>query len=87
MSGTGHPLPGSDEARHDQIPEHLIHEKGRGDDSAPAARPDGDAVNPDGEAYPAGPPGPDAAAGEPGGGKAIYPDRRRDVAETEAGDG
>ncbi|MGZ8347676.1 MAG: hypothetical protein ACXWUP_11255 [Allosphingosinicella sp.] len=52
MSGQGHPLPASDEARHDQIPEHLEREKGRGDDSGPATQAVGEAVNPDGEPYP-----------------------------------
>ena len=35
MSGGRHPLPDSDEARHDEIPEDLAEEKGRGDDSKP----------------------------------------------------
>ena len=87
MSGAGHPLPGSDEARHDQIPEHLIREKGRGDDSSPATRQGDDAVNPDGEAYPAGPPGPDDADDEDGEDKAIFPDRVRGVVDSRAGDG
>ena len=52
MSGKGHPLPASDEARHDEIPEGLAEEKGEGEDSRPAARPGGTAVNPDGEPYP-----------------------------------
>lgn len=51
MTGKGHPLPASDEARHDEIPEDVAREKGRGDDSAPAVQPGGDAVNPDGEPY------------------------------------
>ena len=50
MSRPGHPLPGSDEARHREIPEHLEAEKGRGDDSRPVVQPD-KAVNPDGEPY------------------------------------
>ena len=50
MMGKGHPLPGSDEARHSEIPEHAEIEKGRGEDSAPRIQPDG-AVNPDGEPY------------------------------------
>jgi hypothetical protein len=50
MSGSGHPLPGSDEARHKEIPEHLEREKGRGDDAKAAAQPI-ETVNPDGEAY------------------------------------
>ena len=56
MSGKGHPLPDSAEARHGEIPEHLAREKGRGDDSAAAVQP-ARAVNPDGEPYPAGAPG------------------------------
>ena len=32
--GSGHPLPGSGEARHDEIPETAEREKGRGDDDA-----------------------------------------------------
>ena len=51
MSGKGHPLPASDEARHNEIPEDLAEEKGRGDDSRPAVQPGRDAVNPDGEPY------------------------------------
>ena len=50
MSGKGHPLPGSDEARHDEIPERAEAEKGRGDDPAPVVQPDR-AVAPDGEPY------------------------------------
>ena len=48
--GSGHPLPASEEARHNEIPETLERKKGRGDDSAAAVQPDG-AVNPDGEPY------------------------------------
>jgi hypothetical protein len=48
--GSGHPLPGSGEARHNEIPEDLEREKGRGDDPAEIVQPDG-AVNPDGEPY------------------------------------
>jgi hypothetical protein len=51
MSGKGHPLPGSDEARHNEIPEDLTEGKGRGDDSKPVVQPGRDAVNPDGERY------------------------------------
>jgi hypothetical protein len=49
--GQGHPLPDSEEAREDEVPEHLVREKGHGDDTHQAARPAGDAVNPDGERY------------------------------------
>ena len=51
MTGKGHPLPASDEARHNEIPEHLERDKGRGDDAAAVVQPDGDPVAPDGEAY------------------------------------
>ena len=51
MSGKGHPLPGSDEARHDEIPEGLAEEKGRGDDSKAAVQPGREAVNPAGDPY------------------------------------
>lgn len=51
MTGKGHPLPDSDEARHNEIPEDLAEEKGRGDDSKPVVQPGRDAVNPDGEPY------------------------------------
>ncbi len=50
MSKDGHPLPGSDEARHNEIPENLEREKGRGDDPRPVVQPE-DAVTPDGEPY------------------------------------
>jgi len=49
--GQGHPLPDSEEAREDEIPEHLVREKGHGDDARAPARPVGDAVGPDGEPY------------------------------------
>jgi hypothetical protein len=49
--GTGHPLPDSDEARHNEIPEGVEAEKGRGDDSRPVVQPGRDAVAPDGEHY------------------------------------
>jgi len=47
----GHPLPASDEARSDEIPEHLVREKGLGDDSEAAVQPADDPVTPAGEAY------------------------------------
>lgn len=50
-SGDRHPLPGSDEARHNEIPENAEREKGRGDDSEPVVQPRKPAVNPDGEPY------------------------------------
>ncbi|HEX2763237.1 MAG TPA: hypothetical protein VHM92_05250 [Allosphingosinicella sp.] len=49
--GTRHPLPDSDEARHNEIPEGVEAEKGRGDDAKPVAQSGRDAVNPDGEPY------------------------------------
>jgi wyosine [tRNA(Phe)-imidazoG37] synthetase (radical SAM superfamily) len=51
MSGKGHPLPESDEARHREIPEHLARDKGRGEDGKEGVQPDEPAVNPDGEPY------------------------------------
>ena len=50
-AGSGHPLPDSDEARHNEVPEHLEREKGRGDDDPTVVTPDPDGVNPDGERY------------------------------------
>ena len=47
----GHPLPGSDEARHNEIPEGLEEEKGRGADPRPVTTPNPTGVNPDGEPY------------------------------------
>ena len=52
MTGKGHPLPRSDEARHGEIPEHLEREKGCGDDAEAAVHPPGEAAAPDGEPYP-----------------------------------
>jgi hypothetical protein len=49
--GKGHPLPASGEARHNEIPEGLAEEKGRGQDPEAIASPDPEAVNPDGEPY------------------------------------
>jgi len=49
--GKGHPLPASDEARHNEIPEGVEAEKGRGDDSKPVVQPSRDATAPDGERY------------------------------------
>jgi hypothetical protein len=50
-AGTGHPLPASGEARHNEIPEDIEREKGRGDDDPEVATPDEPAVNPNGEPY------------------------------------
>lgn len=63
--GSGHPLPGSDEARHNEIPETLEEEKGRGSDSAPVVTPNPDGVNPDGEGYRYDDLGRGPGAGEP----------------------
>ena len=49
--GQGHPLPDSEEARQDEIPEHLVREKGHGDDAREAVQPAEDAVSPDGKHY------------------------------------
>ena len=54
----GHPLPASEEARRDQVPEHLVAEKVLGEDPAGRVQPAGNPVNPDGEPY--------AAPGEEG---------------------
>jgi hypothetical protein len=50
-AGRGHPLPASAEARTGELPEHLLAEKGEGDDSGAAVQPAGDPVAPDGESY------------------------------------
>jgi hypothetical protein len=53
VSGDGHPLPESEEARHNEVPEEDESRKGEGDDgkrAVQATRP----VNPDGEPYQAG---------------------------------
>jgi len=52
--GQGHPLPDSAEARDDQIPEHLVREKGHGDDAHEPASTSGQRVAPDGERYDVG---------------------------------
>ena len=49
--GEGHPLPDSDEAREDELPEHLIREKGHGEDAHEPSDPSGEAVAPDGTRY------------------------------------
>ena len=51
MGGKGHPLPGSGEARHNEIPEGVAEEKGRGQDPEEITTPNPEGVNPDGEAY------------------------------------
>jgi hypothetical protein len=50
-SGQGHPLPASEEARRDRVPEHLVEEKGLGDDARERVQPAEDPVDPDGEPY------------------------------------
>lgn len=47
----GHPLPDGAEARIDELPEHLVRDKGKGDDAAAAVQPAADPVAPDGESY------------------------------------
>lgn len=49
--GKGHPLPESDEARHNEIPESLEAAKGLGADGKAVVSPDPTGVNPDGEPY------------------------------------
>lgn len=51
--GTGHPLPKSDEARRDEVPESLERSKGEGEDGKEAVQPEGEASDPDGRTYPA----------------------------------
>jgi hypothetical protein len=51
-AGHGHPLPDSAEARTDLVPEHLVREKGHGDDAHAPSAPSGEAVAPDGRRYP-----------------------------------
>jgi hypothetical protein len=83
-TGKGHPLPGSGEARHDEIPEHLEREKGRGDDPRPVVQPPGDAVAPDGEPYPSGPERtPESEADEVKADQAAHQDRGQSIAESE----
>ena len=48
---TGHPLPQSDEARHNEIPEEAERQKGKGDEGKEVVTPSPGAVNPDGEPY------------------------------------
>ncbi len=49
--GTGHPLPESDEARHNEIPERLAEAKGRGEEGREVVTPDPTGVTPDAEPY------------------------------------
>ena len=48
---TGHPLPESGEARHNEIPESAEKEKGVGDEGEAVVQPTQPAANPDGEPY------------------------------------
>lgn len=52
--GSGHPLPDSVEAREGEIPEHLVREKGHGDDEHAPSRPSEERTSPDGERYKVG---------------------------------
>ena len=80
MSGKGHPLPGSDEARHNEIPEHLERDKGRGDDAEARIQPPGDAVMPDGEPYNA-----DSETDDLAQDQTAHQDRGQSEAESESG--
>ena len=53
--GEGHPLPASAEAREGEIPEHLVREKGHGDDAEPPSDPSAERTAPDGARYEAEP--------------------------------
>jgi hypothetical protein len=55
--GQGHPLPDSAEAREDEIPEHLVRDKGHGDDAHAPALPEEERTAPDGKPYEVGPDG------------------------------
>ena len=55
--GAGHPLPDSAEAREGEIPEHLVREKGHGDDDHAPASSSSERIAPDGKAYEVGPDG------------------------------
>lgn len=48
---SGHPLPESEEARHNEIPEQMEEEKGTGEEGEEVVQPRKPAVNPDGEPY------------------------------------
>ncbi len=64
-AGKGHPLPASDEARHNEIPENLESDKGCGDDPRAVVTPDPTGENPDGERYRYDDLGRGPGAGEP----------------------
>ena len=85
MSGSGHPLPASDEARHDEIPEHLERTKGQGDDSKAAVQPGRKAVDPDGRPYATEEAGPDSGStSEFAADQAAHQDRGQSVAAKES---
>lgn len=48
---SGHPLPASREARHNEIPESVEAGKGEGEEGKDVVQPRRPAVNPDGEPY------------------------------------
>ena len=74
----GHPVPESEEARHNEIPEHLMARKGEGDDGKEAVQAT-HPVKPDGEPY---------QAGDLGRGPQAHQDRGQSIAEdqTEGGE-
>ena len=51
MGRKGHPLPESEEARHNEIPEDLERKKGRGEEGRDVVSPHPTGVDPDGETY------------------------------------
>jgi hypothetical protein len=85
MTGKGHPLPGSDEARHNEIPEHLERDKGRGDDPASVVQPADEPVTPDGERYRYGDlgRGPDESGSDIERDQHAHQDRGQSIAEKE----
>ena len=50
-AGKGHPLPESDEARHNELPETIEEAKGKGAEGREAIQPHPTGVNPDGKPY------------------------------------
>ena len=50
-AGSGHPLPSSEEAREELVPEHLVREKGRGEDETKSSQPQDGLTAPDGRRY------------------------------------
>lgn len=90
MHPKGHPLPASDEARHNEIPEHFERDKGRGDDARKRLQPASDPVEPDGNSYSYGDlgRGPERTEGSGDedltGDQAAHQDRGQSIAEAEA---